>query len=109
MVENEWNKLNEIFCKVFDDNDIKINENTTANDIDEWDSLSHINLIVFIEKSFNITFSSLESQSFKNVGELHNCIIAKLNAKEHIIADNDKPKVGFISRIKSFYKNNVNN
>jgi acyl carrier protein len=71
-------RVNEIFCEVFDDDDIRITAETTANDVDGWDSLSHVNLIVAIESKFNIRFSKKELLTFKNVGELLNCIGSKL-------------------------------
>jgi acyl carrier protein len=71
-------KLNTIFCTVFDDSDIAIKPETTANDIDGWDSLSHVNLIVAVEAGFGIRFNHREILSFKNVGDLHNCIASKL-------------------------------
>lgn len=67
-------KLNNIFIDVLDNNDISLNYNTTANDVKDWDSLNHIELVVTIEKEFNIRFSSKEIQSWKNVGELAECI-----------------------------------
>lgn len=71
-------RLNKIFCEVFDDDDIKIAREMTANDIDGWDSLSHVNLIVAIESKFSINFSQKELLTFKNVGELLNCIHSKI-------------------------------
>jgi acyl carrier protein len=71
-------RLNEIFCEVFDDDDIKIAPEMTANDIDGWDSLSHVNLIVAIEAKFNIRFSQKELLTFKNVGDLLNSIRSKI-------------------------------
>ena len=71
-------KLNQIFRRVFDDNDINITPETTANDIDGWDSLSHVNLIVAIEAKFGIRFSQKELLTFKNVGELLKSIRSKI-------------------------------
>lgn len=71
-------RLNEIFCEVFDDGDIKIAPEMTANDIDGWDSLSHVNLIVTVETKFNIRFSQKELLTFKNVGDLLNSISSKI-------------------------------
>lgn len=71
-------RLNEIFCEVFDDDDIVITPELTANDVDGWDSLSHVNLIVTIESRFGIRFSQKELLTFKNVGDLLNCIASKL-------------------------------
>jgi len=72
-------KLNTIFCTVFDDEDIVIAPETTANDIDGWDSLSHVNLIVAVEAGFAIRFSHKEVLSFKNVGDLLACIDTKVS------------------------------
>jgi acyl carrier protein len=71
-------RLNVIFCEVFDDDDIKITPEMTANDVDGWDSLSHVNLIVAIETKFNIRFNQKELLTFKNVGDLLNCIHSKI-------------------------------
>lgn len=71
-------QLNEIFCEVFDDDDIRISEEMTANDVDGWDSLSHVNLIVTIESKFNIKFTQKELLTFKNVGDLLSAIRSKL-------------------------------
>ncbi|WP_306536938.1 acyl carrier protein [Geobacter sp.] len=63
-------RLNAIFCEVFDDETIEIRSEMTANDVDGWDSLSHINLVVAIEAKFKMKFSQKELQSFKNIGDL---------------------------------------
>lgn len=55
---------------VFDDDDIKLSSDTTANDVDGWDSLSHVNLITAIELRFNIRFSQKELLKHRNVGDL---------------------------------------
>jgi len=70
-------KLNVIFCEVFDDEDIKIYPSMTANDVDGWDSLSHVNLIVAVEIKFGIRFTQKELLTFKNVGDLLICIEKK--------------------------------
>ncbi len=76
-----FEQLNSVFCRVFDDNDIKISSETTANDIDGWDSLSHVNLVVAIEKHFGIKFKSSEIMKWKNVGQMHESIKEKLSSK----------------------------
>ncbi|MDR1536499.1 MAG: acyl carrier protein [Clostridiales bacterium] len=65
-----FQKVNGVFRDVFDDESITVNEATTASDIDEWDSLEHINLILAIESEFKMKFSLGEVMQMKNVGEM---------------------------------------
>ena len=73
-------KLNAIFCQVFDDDAIEINRTTTADDIDGWDSLSHMNLIVAVEMGFNVRFNVKDVRALKDVGDLIDIIDRKLAA-----------------------------
>jgi len=70
--------LNGIFCEVFNDDSIMITRETTADDIDGWDSLSHVNLIVAVEMRFNIRIAVGEVQGLKNVGDLIDLINKKV-------------------------------
>ncbi len=63
-------KINKIFHQVFDNEQLVITENTEANDIDEWDSLNHIQLITAVEKAFSLRFKLDEILNFKNVGDM---------------------------------------
>ena len=72
-----FEKLNEIFCDVLDLDEVELTDETSADDIEEWDSLSHIQLIVAIEKEFKLKFTSKEIMSWKNVGEMVDCILTK--------------------------------
>ncbi len=65
-----YEKLNEVFRDVFDDDTITVNDQTTADDIEDWDSLEHINLMVEVEYAFGIKFNMGEINKMKNVGEL---------------------------------------
>ena len=70
-------QINAIFIDTLDNEDVVIDETTQATDVDEWDSLTHIQLVVAIEKHFKIRFTSKEIQSWNNVGEMLNCIQEK--------------------------------
>ena len=62
-------RLQEVFRDVFDDDEIVITNETTADDIEGWDSLTHVQLIVAVEKEFSVKFSTVEVMKLKNVGE----------------------------------------
>ena len=66
-----------IFRDVFDDEDIQINVDMTANDIDEWDSLAQIRLILQIEKRFSLHFDASEIEKLENVGQMAELISQK--------------------------------
>ena len=74
-----FEKLNEIFEDVLDlDKTPSLTNETSANDIEEWDSLSHIQLIVAIEKEFKLKFTSLEIMKWNNVGEMVDSMMQKI-------------------------------
>ncbi len=73
-----FEKLNTIFTDVLDLDACHLTDETSANDIEEWDSLSHIQLIVAVEKAFKIKFTSLEIMKWKNVGEMVDSIQERL-------------------------------
>jgi len=70
-------RLVPIMEDVFDEDDIDYADSLTADDIAEWDSLSHIRFMVAIERAFDVHFSTGEIERFKNVGELVEAIAAK--------------------------------
>ncbi|MBO4877094.1 MAG: acyl carrier protein [Ruminococcus sp.] len=63
-------RLNEIFRDVFGDDSITVNEATTSDDIEDWDSIEHINLIGAVEDEFGLRFRMREVSGMKNVGEM---------------------------------------
>ena len=71
-------QIKDIFIDTLDNEEIVIEETTQATDVDEWDSLTHIMLVVAIEKNFKMRFNSAEILSWKNIGEMVNCIEGKI-------------------------------
>lgn len=70
-----YEKLNEVFQDVFDDDSIIVNADTTADDIEDWDSLEHINLVSAVEKEFGVKFTMAQVVGMKNVGEMVDVIL----------------------------------
>ena len=77
---NLLNEITNIFNDILDLPQLKLEENTTSSDIEEWDSLTHIQLVVAIEKHFKMKFTSTEISNWKNVGEMVRCIESKQSA-----------------------------
>lgn len=71
--------LNEVFQDVFDDEEIIVNESTTSDDIEDWDSLEHINLIVAVERHFGMKFSMGEVTGMKDVGAMADIIAERIS------------------------------
>lgn len=72
----------EIFRNVFDDSELEVRESTCADDIEDWDSLEQINLILAMEKVFSIKFNINEVSQLKNVGEMVDLIQLKCTSNE---------------------------
>ena len=78
--EELYKKLNEIFIDVLDlDESPNLSDATTADAIEDWDSLSNVQLVVAIEKQFGIKFTSYEITSWIDVGEMVDCILKKMS------------------------------
>lgn len=71
-------KVQEVFRDELEVEDLALNDETTADDVEEWDSLSHVQLVVALEKAFGIKFTSREILSWDNVGDLVDCISKKI-------------------------------
>lgn len=70
-------EVQEVFRDVLENDDIVLTPETTANDVEDWDSLSHIQLIVAIEKKLKTKFTSKEILSWSNISEMVDCISSK--------------------------------
>ncbi len=75
---NILQEIQDIFRDIFEDENLVVTNETSALDIDDWDSITHVQLLVLIEKKFGVTFTAREIQQFKNVGE----IVASIQAKQ---------------------------
>jgi acyl carrier protein len=72
-------QVNTIFRNVLENDKLAIKDETTGDDVEEWDSLTHLQLVVAIEKHFNVRFTSSEIINFSNVGEMCDGILSKLS------------------------------
>ena len=75
--EKVVDRLNHVFRDIFDDDDIAVTDATVAADIDGWDSLAHITLILGVEREFRIKMTAAEVGSLKNVGQMIDVIVAR--------------------------------
>lgn len=71
-------RVQEVFRDELELDDLVLTDETTADDVEEWDSLSHVQLVVALEKAFNVKFTSREILSWDNVGDLVDCIDKKI-------------------------------
>ena len=73
--------ITKVFIKVLGNKNIKLTPDTVAADVEDWDSLNHIQLVVAVEKHFGIRFTSTEIQSWKNVGNMCESVMKRSAAK----------------------------
>ena len=78
MNDNVWNDLTAIFRDSLDNDSLTLAEETTANDVEGWDSITHVLIVVAVEKKFRVKFTAGEIQRLKNVGELASLIRGKM-------------------------------
>ncbi len=71
-------QVNDVFNDTLDEDSVQLTESSTADDVEGWDSLTHVQLVVAVEKKFKIRFAAKEIQSWKNVGEMIDSISSKL-------------------------------
>ncbi len=74
--ESVYERLNNVFRDVFDDESIELNDETTADDIEDWDSFEHINLVVAVEEEFSFKIPMGKVITMKNVGEMVDIILS---------------------------------
>ena len=77
--ERMFSKVQEIFRDIFDEDDLVITDSTNSDEIEDWDSLNHINLVSAIEQEFGIKFTLIELISLKNVGEMIDLMTLKVS------------------------------
>jgi acyl carrier protein len=70
-------RMTRVFREVFDDDALELTDSTSAADIDAWDSLMHITLVLAVEREFSIRLSAAEAGLLKNVGELYKLVSAR--------------------------------
>ena len=73
-----YEQLNAVFQQVLEDDAIRLTPETTADDVDGWDSMNHIFIVVELEKRFGVKFQAAEMEELKNVGELAGLVKQKL-------------------------------
>jgi acyl carrier protein len=76
--EELFDGVQDIFRDIFDEDDMVIEDKTSSDDVEEWDSLNHINLVSAIEKEFEIKFTLKELSTLNNVGSLIDSALEKL-------------------------------
>jgi acyl carrier protein len=70
-------RLTAVFRDIFDDPSLQITDTTTADDISDWDSITHITLITAVEEEFKISFSTKDVKSLANVGDFIRLIASR--------------------------------
>lgn len=75
--QNIIDQLNPIFRRILDNENISLTASTTANDVEGWDSLNHLQLVVAIERHFKIKFTASEIQNWENVGEICESVLKR--------------------------------
>ncbi len=77
--EEILNEITKVFADTLDEDNVELTEGSTADDVEGWDSLTHVQLVVAVEKKFKVRFTAKEIQSWKNIGEMIDSITSKLS------------------------------
>lgn len=75
--ETMLDRIRDVMIDTFDLDELELTRDTTANDVEDWDSLSHIRLVVALEREFGVKFSNAEIERLENVGDLVDAITTK--------------------------------
>ena len=78
MSDEHLKRVQEIMVNVFDEDDLTVTRDTSADDVEDWDSLSHIRLMVAVEREFGVKFTNAEIEQLQKVGDLIDLIDRKL-------------------------------
>jgi acyl carrier protein len=73
-------RLTDVFREIFDDDRLELRDEMVAADVEDWDSLNHVKLVVAIEESFGVAFSNREIAAWENVGDIRRALAARLSA-----------------------------
>lgn len=76
--EEILNEISKVFADTLDEDKVTLTESSTADEVEGWDSLTHVQLVVAVERKFKVRFTAKEIQSWKNVGEMIDSITSKL-------------------------------
>lgn len=76
--EEILNEISKVFADTLDEDKVTLTESSTADEVEGWDSLTHVQLVVAVERKFKVRFTAKEIQSWKNVGEMIDSITGKL-------------------------------
>ena len=82
--EEVLQRLTVLFREVFDQEDIELTPSTSADDIEKWDSMNHVILIVAVEAQFGVKFQTAEIEDLKNVGELVDLVVGKMGERSNV-------------------------
>ena len=85
-MEPIWDRITDVLRNVFQDDELQVTETTTAADVQGWDSLMHVTLIINLEKAFGLRFASAEITALKTVGDLARLVRRHLEAKGSLVA-----------------------
>ena len=77
-MSNFDDRIQKVFREVFDNPQLSVHRETVAKDVEGWDSLNHITLIMTLEETFKVKFTTREVMGFQNVGEMMDCLRGKL-------------------------------